>query len=125
MKTNVFGEPLQPCSMAPKTGFYRDGCCNTGEEDHGRHTVCVIVTDEFLDFSKRRGNDLSTPMPLYHFPGLKNGDRWCLCASRWVEAWNEGMAPQVILEATHEKTLDYIPLDELVKFAYIKQNDIM
>ena len=118
MANNVFGEPLIPCSEDPLTGFYRDGCCNTGDEDHGVHTVCAVMTHEFLEFSKKAGNDLSTPRPMYNFPGLKEGDRWCLCAPRWVEAWNEGKAPKVILQATHEKTLDYVPLDVLVKFAY-------
>lgn len=122
MSKNVFGEKLIECSSDPLTGFYRDGCCNTGVEDHGRHTICVIVTDEFLEFSREHGNDLSAPMPAYNFPGLKEGDRWCLCASRWVEAWKEGMAPKVMLEATHEKTLEFISLDELVKFAY-KESD--
>ncbi len=118
MAKNVFGEILQPCSMDPLTGFYRDGCCHTGPEDFGTHTVCVVVTEEFLQFSKQAGNDLSTPLPAYRFPGLKSGDRWCLCASRWVEAWKEGFAPLVILEATHEKTLEWIPLKEFVKFAF-------
>lgn len=124
MSKNVFGEKLIECSSDPLTGFYRDGCCNTGVEDHGRHTVCVIVTDEFLEFSREHGNDLSTPMPVYNFPGLKEGDRWCLCASRWVEAWNKGMAPKVILEATHEKSLEIISLDELVKFAHKESDNI-
>ena len=118
MAKNVFGENLLPCSMDPLTGFYRDGCCHTGPEDFGTHTVCVVVTEEFLQFSKQAGNDLSTPLPTYRFPGLKAGDRWCLCASRWVEAWKEGFAPLVILEATHEKTLEWIPLKEFVKFAF-------
>ncbi len=118
MANNVFGEPLIPCSEDPLTGFYRDGCCNTGDEDHGVHTVCAVMTHEFLEFSKKAGNDLSTPRPMYNFPGLKEGDRWCLCAPRWVEAWNEGKAPKVILQATHEKTLDYVPLKVLVKYAY-------
>ncbi len=118
MANNVFGEPLIPCSEDPLTGFYRDGCCNTGDEDHGVHTVCAVMTHEFLEFSKKAGNDLSTPRPMYDFPGLKEGDRWCLCAPRWVEAWNEGKAPKVILQATHEKTLDYVPLKVLVKYAY-------
>lgn len=123
MATNVFGELLIPCSSKPMTGFYRDGCCNTGEDDFGVHTVCVEVTAEFLEFSKRMGNDLSTPHPEFQFPGLQPGDRWCLCASRWVEAWKAGMAPKVLLEATHERTLDFIELDVLVKFA-VKSVDI-
>ncbi|GIV34039.1 MAG: hypothetical protein KatS3mg031_1574 [Chitinophagales bacterium] len=117
MALNVFGEPLIPCSKRPLTGFYRDGCCNTGEDDIGVHTVCVVVTAEFLEFSKSRGNDLSTPRPEYMFPGLQPGDRWCICAARWVEAWKASKAPKVILEATHERTLDYVSLEELVKFA--------
>ncbi|MDO8898210.1 MAG: DUF2237 domain-containing protein [Bacteroidales bacterium] len=121
MAKNVFGEPLIECSTKPLTGFYRDGCCNTGEEDAGLHTVCAVMTEEFLTFSKSRGNDLSTPMPLYHFSGLKPGDNWCLCALRWVEAWQAGKAPKVILEATHEKTLDFVSLQELVKFAWKRE----
>ncbi|MDP2238047.1 MAG: DUF2237 domain-containing protein [Bacteroidales bacterium] len=121
MAKNVFGEPLIECSAKPLTGFYRDGCCNTGEEDAGLHTVCAVMTEEFLTFSKSRGNDLSTPMPLYHFSGLKPGDKWCLCALRWIEAWQAGKAPKVILEATHEKTLDFVSLQELVKFAWKRE----
>jgi len=121
MAQNVFGEKLKTCSNDPLTGFYRDGCCNTGEEDHGRHTVCVVVTKEFLQFSKKQGNDLTTPIPMYNFSGLKPGDRWCLCAARWKEAWAAGKAPLVLLEATHEATLDYVPLEELVKYAWRKK----
>jgi uncharacterized protein (DUF2237 family) len=115
---NVFGEKLETCSMNPTTGFFRNGCCSTGPEDFGVHTVCVVCTQEFLEFSRSAGNDLITPMPFYNFPGLKPGDSWCLCASRWKEAYEAGCAPLVILEATHEKTLDIIPLDILVQFAY-------
>ncbi len=115
---NVFGENLKSCSENPLTGFYRDGCCSTGEEDLGVHTVCVILTEEFLLFSKMRGNDLITPRPVYNFPGLKPGDKWCLCASRWKESWEAGKAPQVLLESTHEATLEIIPLEVLVKHAY-------
>ncbi len=118
MQTNVYGEKLIPCSKKPITGFYRDGFCHTDKNDEGVHSVCVIVTKDFLDYSKNLGNDLVTPMPEWNFTGLVPGDRWCLCASRWIEAWNAGVAPQVVLEATHEKTLDLIPLDELIKFAY-------
>ncbi|MBK9291603.1 MAG: DUF2237 domain-containing protein [Bacteroidetes bacterium] len=118
MSRNVFGEALISCSLDPLTGFYRDGCCNTGEEDRGLHTVCAVMTDEFLEFSRSMGNDLITPQPIFRFPGLKAGDRWCLCALRWVEAWRAGKAPLVVLEATHEKTLDYVPLEELVKYAW-------
>jgi uncharacterized protein len=118
MHTNIFGEDLKTCSTSPMTGFYRNGCCDSAEDDTFVHSVCVIVTQDFLEFSKSVGNDLSTPHPDWSFPGLVPGDRWCLCASRWVEAWKAGVAPQVVLEATHEKTLEYIPLAELVKFAY-------
>jgi uncharacterized protein (DUF2237 family) len=114
---NVFGEPLAPCSLDPVTGFFRDGCCNTGYDDVGIHTVCVRVTREFLAFSKKRGNDLSTPAPGLGFPGLKPGDRWCLCAGRWKEALDAGMAPQVVLAATHEETLAIVPLEELKRHA--------
>ena len=117
MNKNVFGSDLITCSESPKTGFYRDGCCNTGPQDKGVHTVCAIMTEEFLEFSKSRGNDLSTPKPQWNFPGLKPGDRWCLCAPRWLEAYQAGKAPLVKLEATHEKTLDVIEMDTLVKFA--------
>ena len=107
---NVLGAPLVPCSTAPLTGFYRDGCCNTGPEDRGMHTVCVIVTAEFLALSKYLGNDLSTPRPELRFPGLKPGDRWCLCAARFLQAAEEFAAPQVVLEATHQRTLDIVPM---------------
>ncbi len=113
MAKNVLGGDLYDCSIDPMTGWFRDGCCNTDANDHGVHTVCVIVTDEFLEFSTRVGNDLSTPMPQYHFPGLKSGDRWCLCASRWVQARDAGMAPKVVLEATHARTLEWASLEEL------------
>ncbi|MFN4017938.1 MAG: DUF2237 family protein [Reyranella sp.] len=115
---NVLGGVLEPCSTRPVTGFYRDGCCNTGAEDIGLHTVCVVLTAEFLTFSKSRGNDLSTPMPQYGFPGLKPGDRWCLCASRWKEALDADVAPQVVLEATHAVTLHVVPLADLKRHAF-------
>ena len=105
---NVMGGVLQPCSMEPVTGFYRNGCCDTGPEDAGSHTVCVIVTAEFLAMSAYLGNDLSTPRPEFRFPGLKPGDRWCLCAPRWQEAHEAGMAPQVLLAATHILTLEWV-----------------
>lgn len=105
---NVLGTELKPCCYQPRTGFYRDGFCHTGPEDLGMHTVCVRVTAEFLEFSRMRGNDLSTPHPEIMFPGLKPGDRWCLCASRWKEALNAGFAPPVILESTHEATLNVV-----------------
>jgi uncharacterized protein (DUF2237 family) len=114
---NVLGEPLQVCSDNPMTGFYRDGCCNTDDQDFGSHTICTQVTREFLEFSRFRGNDLSTPMPEYGFPGLKPGDRWCLCAARWLEAHENGMAPRVIIRATHRRALDIVPIDVLRKFA--------
>jgi hypothetical protein len=110
---NVLGSTLLPCSVAPLTGFFRDGCCNTGPEDRGLHTVCAEVTAEFLAFSKARGNDLSTSRPEYGFAGLKPGDRWCLCAARWEEARRAGVAPPVLLEATHEATLALVDLDQL------------
>lgn len=116
--TNVFGEPLLTCSTDPITGFYRDGCCSTGVSDRGTHTVCAMVTDEFLQFSLSRGNDLITPRPEYRFPGLKAGDKWCLCALRWKEALQAGVAPKLILEASHERTIDYVDLETLVKYAY-------
>ena len=114
---NVFGEVLIPCSFEPLTGFYRDGCCTTGEEDRGKHTVCAVMTDDFLTFSASRGNDLSTPMEDFGFPGLKAGDRWCLCVDRWVEAWEAGSAPKVVLQSTEESALNYTPLEVLKKFA--------
>ncbi len=110
---NVLGAPLQPCSTDPMTGFYRDGCCNTGPMDRGRHTVCALMTAEFLALSKYLGNDLSTLRPEYGFPGLKPGDRWCLCAARFLQAYQEGAAPKVRLEATHQATLEIVPLDVL------------
>jgi uncharacterized protein (DUF2237 family) len=114
---NVFGEPLALCSAAPATGFFRDGCCNTSPQDVGSHTVCVVMTAEFLQFSKRAGNDLSTPAPEYGFPGLKPGDRWCLCAARWQQAFEAGKAPKVVLAATHERALDIVSLKDLKRFA--------
>lgn len=114
---NVLGERLQTCSESPVTGFYRDGCCNTGPDDFGVHSVCILVTREFLEFSQARGNDLSTPMPEHGFPGLKPGDRWCLCAARWKEAFDAGMAPRVVLTATHEATLEIVSLADLKKHA--------
>jgi uncharacterized protein (DUF2237 family) len=110
---NVMGGELKPCSNAPLTGFFRNGCCETGPDDLGLHTVCAVMSAEFLAFSKAAGNDLSTPQPNYGFPGLKPGDRWCLCAPRWKEALDAGMAPQLILEATHEETLAIVPLGVL------------
>ena len=110
---NVLGEPLQPCSMSPLTGFYRDGCCKTGEDDQGKHIVCAEMTEDFLNYTKSRGNDLSTAIPQFGFLGLNPGDQWCLCASRWKEALDAGMAPPVRLRATHEAALEIVSLDEL------------
>ena len=110
---NVLGDALQPCSKEPLTGFYRTGCCESGPDDEGMHTVCVIMTERFLAFSKAAGNDLSTPHPEWGFPGLQPGDRWCLCAPRWQEALEQGYAPQVILEATHQRTLEIVELADL------------
>ena len=110
---NVLGEELKACSTMPMTGFFRDGCCNTSDQDQGCHTVCSIMTDDFLAFSRAQGNDLITPIPAHGFPGLNAGDRWCLCATRWVEAYQAGCAPRVVLEATHERTLQYVALDVL------------
>jgi len=114
---NVLGRELQPCSTEPITGFFRNGCCETGHADVGMHTVCAVMTAEFLEYSRSVGNDLSTPMPDYNFPGLKPGDRWCLCAPRWKEALDAGAAPQVVLEATHEETLAIVPLGVLKDYA--------
>lgn len=114
---NVFGAPLACCCTAPRTGFYRDGYCHTGPQDHGSHTVCAEMTEEFLAFSRRRGNDLVTPRTAFGFPGLKPGDRWCLCVSRWKEALDAGVAPPVALAATHEKALDVVTLDQLLAHA--------
>ena len=110
---NVLGGTLQPCSIQPITGFFRDGCCATGPEDVGSHTVCTIMTADFLTFSRSRGNDLSTPLPQYGFPGLKPGDRWCLCAPRWQEAFDAGAAPRVVLQSTEASALDYCRLEDL------------
>ncbi|MGE5503416.1 MAG: DUF2237 family protein [Actinomycetota bacterium] len=116
-RRNVLGGPLATCSTRPLTGFFRNGCCDTGPQDAGSHTVCVVVTEAFLKFSQAVGNDLSTPMPEYDFPGLKPGDRWCLCAPRWQQALEAGQAPQVILEATHEGALKHCRLEDLKRFA--------
>lgn len=114
---NVLGGDLETCSMDPMTGFYRNGCCNTGREDEGLHLVCAEMTEDFLAFSKNRGNDLSTPIPEYDFPGLMDGDRWCLCVLRWKEAHEAGKAPKVNLRATHISTLEFVDLDVLREFA--------
>ncbi len=115
--SNVLGGKLATCCTSPMTGYYRDGSCNTGGGDFGAHVICAQVTEEFLTFSKARGNDLSTPVPAFNFPGLKPGDRWCLCASRWKEALDAGMAPPVVLASTHASALEYVSLDELKQHA--------
>ena len=114
---NVFGQPLLLCCDAPKTGFYRDGFCNTGSNDVGTHVICAEMTAEFLSFTKSKGNDLSTPNPFYDFPGLKPGDFWCLCAIRWKEAYDADAAPKVKLESTHEKALDFVTIEQLIEHA--------
>ncbi|MCZ6555531.1 MAG: DUF2237 domain-containing protein [Candidatus Dadabacteria bacterium] len=114
---NVLGQELGTCCTSPMTGFYRDGCCRTGPQELGMHVVCVEVREEFLEFSKAKGNDLSTPIPDFEFPGLKSGDRWCLCALRWKEALENGKAPHVILTSTHESALEVISLEDLKKYA--------
>jgi uncharacterized protein (DUF2237 family) len=114
---NVLGQPLEPCSVSPLTGYYRTGFCETGPEDAGRHTVCAVMTEAFLAFSSSRGNDLSTPHPEWGFPGLVAGDRWCLVALRWIEALEAGMAPRVVLGATHRSVLDHVELEVLKTYA--------
>lgn len=116
---NVLGTPLITCSIDPLTGWFRDGCCRTGRGDAGVHVVCARMNESFLEFSKRRGNDLTTPRPEYGFPGLKAGDRWCLCAARWQEALHAGCAPEVVLEATHESALEFADLQDLKKHAVL------
>ena len=117
-KLNLFGKKLETCSANPLTGAYRNGCCETGPNDIGTHTVCAIVTEEFLEFSKKMGNDLTKDYPQYNFKGLKDGDKWCLCVSRWIEAHNAGCAPKIILEATNLKTLDYVSFETLLEYKY-------
>ena len=121
---NIFGEPLISCSTTPVTGYFRDGCCNTDDSDFGMHTVCVVTTAEFLAFSYQSGNDLTTPHPNWGFPGLQAGDKWCLCAERFLEAQKAGFAPKVVLEATNEKTLKVVSMDILIENAhYAKQEE--
>lgn len=115
---NVLGTQLVPCSYDPLTGYFRDGCCHTDMHDLGSHVVCAIVTDEFLEFSRSRGNDLSTPRPEYRFAGLEDGDRWCLCALRWKEALAAGVAPAVVLECTHARALEFVTLEQLQEYAF-------
>ena len=117
---NVLGKELQLCCTSPMTGFFRNGKCDTSPQDYGVHVVCARMTDEFLKFTKAQGNDLSTPIPAYNFPGLKDGDCWCLCAARWKEALDVGFAPPVVLEATHEAVLDYVPLEVLQEHSIVK-----
>ena len=114
---NIFNEPLEACSFDPVTGFFRSGCCETSEQDKGSHTVCAIMTEEFLKFSKSKGNDLSTPVPAFDFPGLNSGDRWCLCAARWLEAYEAGSAPSIIARATHRRALEIIPMEAMKEFS--------
>ena len=114
---NIFNEPLEACSFDPVTGFFRSGCCETSELDTGSHTVCAIMTEEFLKFSKSKGNDLSTPVPAFDFPGLNSGDRWCLCAARWLEAYEAGSAPSIIARATHRRALEIIPMEVMKEFS--------
>ena len=114
---NIFNEPLEACSFDPVTGFFRSGCCETSELDAGSHTVCAMMTEEFLKFSKSKGNDLSTPVPAFDFPGLNSGDRWCLCAARWLEAYEAGSAPSIIARATHRRALEIIPMEVMKEFS--------
>jgi uncharacterized protein (DUF2237 family) len=118
---NVLGQPLEPCGFDPLTGFFRDGCCNTGPQDMGVHTVCCVVTEKFLETSARLGNDLSTPMPQYGFAGLQPGDRWCVCADRWLQVERAGAGCPVVLESTHEVTLEKIPFETLLQYAVIPE----
>lgn len=120
---NVLGGPLQPCGTRPMTGFFRNGCCDTGPDDLGSHTVCAVMTSQFLDHTRSLGNDLATPRPEWGFPGLNPGDRWCLCAARWQEALEVGAAPPVVLAATHEKAMDVVALEDLVNHAFDRPQD--
>jgi uncharacterized protein len=119
---NIFGEYLETCSDNPRTGYFRDGCCNTNDTDIGEHTVCIIATEEFLQFSRMAGNDLSTPIPEYSFNGVKPGDRWCLCVGRWIEAYRNGCAPKIDLAATNETVLNHVPRDILIKYAWYNKD---
>ncbi|SHI43747.1 DUF2237 family protein [Aquimarina spongiae] len=116
---NVLGTPLEPCCYAPMTGYFRDGFCRTIQEDTGTHVVCAIVTEDFLEYTKSKGNDLSTPLPYWNFPGLSPGDKWCLCVSRWLEVERVGKAPNILLEATHAKALQYVSLEVLRKYEFV------
>jgi hypothetical protein len=121
---NVLGAPLEPCGTDPMTGFFRDGCCSTGPDDVGRHTICAVVSAEFLDHQRSIGNDLSTPMPEYRFPGLVPGDRWCVTAVNWLQAWRDGAAAPVVLASTNERTLEVVPLDALRAMAVDVPSDL-
>jgi hypothetical protein len=121
---NVLGAPLESCGAEPLTGFYRDGCCSTGPEDIGRHTICAVVTAEFLEHQRAIGNDLSTPRPEFRFPGLMPGDRWCVTAANWFRAYQDGSAAPVVLASTHERTLDVVPLDALKEHAVDVPDDL-
>ena len=119
---NIFGDEIEACCYDPMTGYFRDGFCNTDEHDHGSHVVCAVMTDDFLEFSKSRGNDLSTPRPEFNFPGLKEGDRWCLCALRWKEAYDAGVAPKVYLESCHLNSLNFVTKEQLAEYAVNRLN---
>ena len=119
---NIFGDEIEACCYDPMTGYFRDGFCNTDEHDHGSHVVCAVMTDDFLEFSKSKGNDLSTPRPEFNFPGLKEGDRWCLCALRWKEAYDAGVAPRVFLESCHLQALSFVTKEQLEEFAVNRLN---
>lgn len=121
---NVLGTPLIPCCLSPTTGYFRDGLCRTNDQDIGTHTVCAVMTEDFLRYTQGRGNDLTTPKPYWNFPGLLPGDKWCLCVSRWLEAEKNHKAPPIILEACHKKTLQYTSLELLKKYVYKNQDDI-
>ena len=119
---NIFGDEIEACCYDPMTGYFRDGFCNTDEHDHGSHVVCAVMTDDFLEFSKSKGNDLSTPRPEFNFPGLKKGDRWCLCALRWKEAYDAGVAPKVFLESCHLNSLNFVTKEQLAEYAVNRLN---
>ena len=119
---NIFGDEIEACCYDPMTGYFRDGFCNTDEHDHGSHVVCAVMTDDFLEFSKSKGNDLSTPRPEFNFPGLKEGDRWCLCALRWKEAYDAGVAPKVFLESCHLNSLNFVTKEQLAEYAVNRLN---
>ena len=119
---NIFGDEIEACCYDPMTGYFRDGFCNTDEHDHGSHVICAVMTDDFLEFSKSKGNDLTTPRPEFNFPGLKEGDRWCLCAMRWKEAYDAGVAPKVFLESCHLNSLNFVTKEQLAEYAVNRLN---